>query len=125
MLRPAVTVPTRRARAAISPDARITSQTEPCVTSIATDNSPHSSENGENRAKNEPSYVMRRSLSSENGTPSNTFPTATPKTSAGTKDPVNSAQSQALRQEGSGRLDRYLKATGRRIIAASTTNIAR
>jgi hypothetical protein len=59
------------------------------------------------------------------GAPCSTLPTATPNTSTGTKPPVNSAQSQNDRQRGSGRLERYLKPTGRRIIATSTRNMAR
>ena len=54
-----------------------------------------------------------------------TLPTATPKTSAGTKPPTNSAQSQRSRHALSGRFERYLKPTGRNISADSTRNIAR
>ena len=59
-----------------------------------------------------------------NGTPRSTFPTATPNSSAGTKPPMNSARSHIARQPGSGRLLRYLKATGRRISAPRIRNIA-
>ena len=68
---------------------------------------------------------MRMLSSKWNGTPSTTLPTATPMISAGMKPPMNSAQSQVLRQRSLGILLRNLKPTGRRISANRITNIAR
>ncbi len=59
------------------------------------------------------------------GTPWSTLPTATPKISAGTAPPTKRARSQPSRQAGLSSFERYLNATGRRISATSTRNIAR
>ena len=47
-----------------------------------------------------------------------------PNTSAGTKPPMNRPQSHAVRQRGSATLLRYLKPTGRKNRANSTSSIA-
>ena len=59
------------------------------------------------------------------GTPCSTLPTATPKMIEGRSPAMNRTQSQRLRQAGSSRLLRNLKATGRRMNANRMANMAR
>ena len=60
-----------------------------------------------------------------NGAPTSALPTATPKMSAGTKPPTNSAYPRTPASVALATLLRYLKPTGRRMSAQSTTNMAR
>ena len=77
---------------------------------MATLTRPHSSAKGLSRPRSCRHRSARRSSSKRNGTPCSTLPTATPKISAGTKPPMNSAQSQTLRQRGVVQLGAELEA---------------